>query len=137
MCHAAIGNRSDAGFVMERAMLRIVVSILLACSGGAAHAQCAVQPWSIPYYGSNTSTSMTASSGQPCQIYPSVGGTNIVTGIAISAPPSNGSASAGADTVTYQSQPGFTGQDSFTFTISGSGPGGAGSSAVQVSVTVQ
>lgn len=121
-------------------MFRIVglVSILLACSGGVVHAQCAVQPWSLPYYGSNTSTSMTAGSGQPCQIYPSVGGGNIITSVTISAMPANGTASAnGGDAVTYQSRPGFTGQDSFTFTISGSGPGGAGSSAVQVGVNVQ
>ena len=110
-----------------------VLSILLACSGGAA-----VQPWSVPYYGSNTSTTMAVGSGQACQVYPSVGGTNIITSVTISAAPGNGSASVNAgDVVTYQSQPGFTGQDSFTFTISGSGPGGAGSSAVQVSVTVQ
>jgi hypothetical protein len=121
-------------------MVRIagVVSILLACGGEAAQAQCAVQPWSVPYYGSNTSTAMTAASGQPCQVYPSVGGTNVINSVAISAAPGNGSASVGGgDVVTYQSRPGFTGQDSFTFIISGSGPGGAGSSAVQVSVTVQ
>ncbi len=115
-----------------------ILSVLLACSGGAAQAQCAVQPWSVPYYGSNTSTSMSVGSGQPCQVYPSVGGTNIITSVAISAAPGNGSASVGGgDVVTYQSNPGFTGQDSFAFTISGSGPGGAGSSAVQVSVSVQ
>ncbi|MGB8826819.1 MAG: Ig-like domain-containing protein [Pseudolabrys sp.] len=51
-------------------------------------------------------------------------------------PARNGSASVAGDAVLYQSQPGFTGQDSFTFTLSGSGPGGTGSSAVQVSVTV-
>jgi hypothetical protein len=39
--------------------------------------------------------------------------------------------------VLYQSQSGFTGQDSFTFTLSGSGPGGSGSSSVQVGVTVK
>jgi hypothetical protein len=80
---------------------------------------------------------MNVGSGQPCQIYPSVGGTNIITSVAITAAPANGSATASNDVVTYQSQPGFTGQDSFTFTISGSGPGGAGSSSVQVSVSVQ
>jgi hypothetical protein len=80
---------------------------------------------------------MAVGSGQACQIDPGVGGTNIITSIAISAPPRNGSASASADVVQYQSRPGFTGSDSFTFTISGSGPGGAGTSSVQVSVSVQ
>jgi hypothetical protein len=60
-----------------------------------------------------------------------------MTGLAIAAPASNGTASASSDVVVYQSQPGFTGQDSFTFTITGSGPGGSGSSSVQVGVTVQ
>ncbi len=120
-------------------MLRIVAMacFMLASNFAWAQGQCAVQPWSLPYYGSNTSTSMSVGSGQPCQIYPSVGGTNVITSVSISSPPGNGSASASNDVVTYQSRPGFTGQDSFTFTISGSGPGGAGSSAVQVSVSVQ
>ena len=121
-------------------MLRAVVvaSVLLGCSYWPAYADCAVEPWSIPYLGSNTSTTMLAGSGQVCQIDPGVGGTNIITSITISVPARNGSASVGTgDVVSYQSQPGFTGQDSFTFTLSGSGPGGSGSSAVQVSVTVQ
>ena len=121
-------------------MLRAVVvaSVLLGCSYWPAYADCAVEPWSIPYLGSNTSTTMLAGSGQVCQINPSVGGTNVITSVAICVPARNGSASVGAgDVVLYQSQPGFTGQDSFTFTLSGSGPGGSGSSAVQVSVTVQ
>jgi len=122
-------------------MLRAVVvtSVLLGCSCWPAYADCAVEPWSIPYLGSNTSTTMLAGSGQVCQISPGVGGTNVITSVTISVPARNGSASVGAggDAVLYQSQPGFTGQDSFTFTLSGSGPGGSGSSAVQVSVTVQ
>jgi Bacterial Ig domain len=120
-------------------MLRAVVvaSVLLGCSYWPAYADCAVEPWSIPYLGSNTSTTMLAGSGQVCQIYPSVGGTNVITSVTISAAPSNGSASVSGDAVLYQSQSGFTGQDSFAFTLSGSGPGGSGSSAVQVSVTVK
>ena len=118
--------------------LVVVASVLLGCSYWPAYAQCAVEPWSIPYLGSNTSTTMLAGSGQVCQIDPGVGGTNVITSVTISVPARNGSASVGAgDVVSYQSQSGFTGQDSFTFTLSGSGPGGSGSSAVQVSVTVQ
>jgi Bacterial Ig domain len=59
------------------------------------------------------------------------------TSVAISAAPTNGSASVNGDAVLYQSQSGFIGQDSFTFTLSGSGPGGSGTSAVQVSVSVK
>lgn len=121
-------------------MLRMIVgaAIIVAFSCGRADAQCAVQPWSVPYFGSNTSTTMAVGSGQPCQVYPSVGGTNIITSIGVSAQPSNGSVSVNAgDVIQYQSRPGFTGSDSFTFNISGSGPGGNGSSSVQVSVSVQ
>jgi hypothetical protein len=120
-------------------MLRTVVvgSVLFGCSIGQAFAQCAVEPWGIPYFGSNTSTAMSAGSGQPCQVYASVGGTNIVTSVSVIAPPREGTASVSDNVVTYQSRPGFTGQDSFTFSVSGSGPGGSGSSSVQVSVSVQ
>ncbi len=103
-----------------------------------AYAECGVMPWSIPYLGSNTSTSMSVSSGEVCRIDTGTGGTNIITSVVISAPAANGAASTnGGDVVMYQSQPGYTGSDSFTFTITGSGPGGSGSSSVQVSVTVQ
>lgn len=120
-------------------MHRIVVFCLLVlgCSSGAALAQCAVEPWGIPYFGSNTSTWMSAGSGQPCQVYANVGGTNVVTSVAVIAQPREGSASVSDNVVTYRSRPGFTGQDSFTFEVSGSGPGGSGSSSVQVSVSVR
>lgn len=103
-----------------------------------AYAECGVMPWSVPYFGSNTSTSISVSSGEVCRIDANVGGTNIITSVAISAPAASGTASTnGGDVVMYQSQPGYTGSDSFTFTITGSGPGGSGSSSVQVNVTVQ
>jgi hypothetical protein len=119
-------------------MLRgVIAALVLVGSRWPVYALCAVEPWSIPYLGSNTSTTMLAGSGQVCQISPGAGGTNVITSVAISAAPTNGSASVNGDAVLYQSQSGFTGQDSFTFTLSGSGPGGSGSSAVQVSVTVK
>ena len=120
-------------------MIRNVAFILMFLGGcPAAYAECAVMPWSIPYLGSNTSTSMSVSSGEVCRIDTSVGGTNVITSVVVSAPSANGTASTnGADVVMYQSRPGYTGPDSFTFTISGSGPGGSGSSSIQVNVTVQ
>ena len=119
-------------------MLRCVVAAsVLVGSHSPVYAQCAVEPWSIPYLGSNTSTTMLAGSGQVCQLPTGAGGTNVITSVAISAAPANGSASVNGDAVLYQSQSGFTGQDSFTFTLSGSGPGGSGTSSVQVSVTVK
>jgi hypothetical protein len=122
----------------EIAMLRgVIAASVLVGSHWPAFAQCAVEPWSIPYFGSNTSTTMLAGSGQVCQIDPTMGGTNVITSVTISAAPTNGSASVNGDAVLYQSQSGFTGQDSFTFTLSGSGPGGSGSSAVQVSVSIK
>ena len=120
-------------------MRRSVVFVLIFLGYCApAYAECGVMPWSVPYFGSNTSTSMSVSSGEVCRIDANVGGTNIVTSVAISAPAASGTASTnGGDVVMYQSQPGYTGPDSFTFTTSGSGPGGSGSSAIQVNVTVQ
>jgi hypothetical protein len=114
-----------------------VISILWGCSCVSALAQCAVEPWGIPYFGSNTSTAMSAGSGQPCKVYANVGGTNIVNSVAVIAPPRHGAASVSDNVVTYRSRPGFTGSDSFTFQVSGSGPGGSGSSSVQVGVSVQ
>lgn len=115
----------------------LFVMIFLGCCA-PAYAECGVMPWSIPYLGSNTSTSMSVSSGEVCRIETSVGGTNIITSVVISAPAANGATSTnGGDVVMYQSRPGYTGPDSFTFTITGSGPGGSGSSSVQVSVAVQ
>jgi hypothetical protein len=91
-------------------MLRsIIAASVLVGSHWPAYAQCAVEPWSIPYLGSNTSTTMLTGSGQVCQIYPSVGGTNVITSVTISAAPSNGSASVSGDAVLYQSQSGVHG----------------------------
>ncbi len=115
----------------------ILSLLVLGGTSGSALAQCAVQPWGIPYLGSNTSTSMSAGSGQPCQVYVNAGGTNVISSVVVTAPPANGTVSASDDVVTYRSRPGFSGQDSFTFSVSGSGPGGSGSSSVQVNVSVQ
>lgn len=115
----------------------VFILIFLGCCA-PAYAECGVMPWSIPYFGSNTSTLMSVSSGEVCNIDANVGGTNIITSVAISTPATNGAASTnGGDIVMYQSQAGYTGSDSFTFTITGSGPGGSGSSSIQVNVTVQ
>ena len=59
-------------------MLRaaVVASVLLGCSYWPAYADCAVEPWSIPYLGSNTSTTMLAGSGQ----------TNVMTSVTIAFP---------------------------------------------------
>lgn len=115
----------------------LLALILLGCCG-PAYAECGVMPWSIPYLGSNTSTSMSVSSGEVCNINTSVGGMNVITSVVITSPASNGAASTnGGDVVMYRSQPGYTGPDSFTFTITGNGPGGSGSSSIQVSVSVQ
>jgi hypothetical protein len=115
----------------------VVAAIVLGCSCAPGYALCAVEPWGIPYFGSSTSTWMSAGSGQPCQVYANVGGTNIVNSVAVIAPPRHGTASVSDNVVTYRSRPGFTGADSFTFQVSGSGPGGSGSSSVQVGVSVQ
>ena len=65
----------------------ILSLLVLGGTSGSALAQCAVQPWGIPYLGSNTSTSMSAGSGQPCQVYVNAGGTNVISSVAVTAPP--------------------------------------------------
>jgi hypothetical protein len=115
----------------------LLALIFLGCCE-PAYAECGVMPWSIPYLGSNTSTSMSVGSGEVCNINTSVGGMNVITSVVITSPASNGAASTnGGDVVMYRSQPGYTGPDSFTFTITGNGPGGGGSSSIQVNVSVQ
>jgi hypothetical protein len=104
----------------------------------SASATCAAEPWWISYWGAHSSTSMLVSSGEPCNLAASTGGTNIIESVAISSPARSGTASVdGSNTVWYQSQPGFAGDDTFAFVVTGSGRGGTGSSTVQVSVTVR
>ena len=88
-------------------------------------------------FGSDTSTVMHVASGKPCAIPLRTGARSTFSGVTISAPARNGSASASSSGVTYQSKPGFKGVDSFGFTVSGSNAKGPGKSTVQVAVTVQ
>ena len=88
-------------------------------------------------FGSETSTVMHVASGKPCAIPLRTGARSTFSGVTISAPARNGSASASSSGVTYQSKPGFKGADSFAFTVSGTNASGPGKATVQVAVTVQ
>jgi hypothetical protein len=120
-------------------MLRAVaILVVLLLGQTSASAICAADPWWIAYWGANSSTRMLVGSGESCNLDADTGGTNIIESVVISSPARNGTARVDAsNTVWYQSQPGFTGQDSFAFIVTGSGGGGTGSSTVQVSVTVR
>jgi hypothetical protein len=117
--------------------LILATAFLIALAGTEASA-CAFTPfYFVTYGGSGTSTHMQATSGKPCAIPISTGGRHSYSAIAISTQPRNGTARAGASSVTYQSRPGYTGRDFFEFRMTGSGPSRSGTSSVQVDVTVQ
>ena len=120
-------------------MRKAVIGLLFVCAmPGAALADCVVDPWSIPYMGSNVTAYVGARAGEQCQIPVYVGGTNTLQSIAINSPPGNGTAVVGqGDIIYYQPNPGFAGQDAFSFSVTGGGPGGSGTSIVQVRLTVR
>jgi len=119
-------------------MTGILASLLVGLLQSPAHAVCAAIPWWIPYWGSNSSTTLEVSSGESCELNANTGGTNIIESLRITSTPSNGTATIGQGNGTwYQSAAGFTGQDGFAFAVTGSGPGGSGISTVQVTVTVR
>jgi len=112
--------------------------VALAAAPQQAFAYCAVAPFYFPYFGSNTSTTMDANSGQPCAIDASSGGTAYMQSVTVAARPRHGSVSIGDGfVVTYQSRRGYTGPDSFAYAVRGSAPSGTGTSIVRVRVTVQ
>jgi hypothetical protein len=129
------GTRSMEETVRQASIVTLLLVVFLQ---GPAHAVCAAIPWRIPYWGSNTNTTLEVSSGEPCELNGNTGGANIIESLAITSRPSNGTATIGQDNgIWYQSQSGFTGRDGFAFTVTGSGPGGSGSSTVQVAVMVR
>lgn len=115
----------------------VLATVFLSFARAEASA-CAFTPfYFVTYGGSGTSTHMQAASGKPCAIPLSTGGRHSYSAIAISTQGSNGTARAGATSVTYQSKPGYRGRDFFEFRMTGSGPGRSGTSSIQVDVTVQ
>ena len=125
--------------IMSKAFAAALFSLVaLTAASQQALAYCAVGPLYLPYFGSNTSTTMDANSGQPCAIDGGAGGTAYMQSVTVAARPRHGSVSIGAGfVVTYQSRPGYTGPDSFAYAVRGSAPSGTGTSIVRVRVKVQ
>jgi len=136
---AAVHHKMSAfGGVIEGLLRKVAIAILLSVVAAPAFADCVVDPWRIPYLGSNVTAYVGAHAGESCQIPVYVGGTSMIQSITISAAPGQGTATVGqGDIVWYQPNPGFVGQDTFAFVVTGSGPGSSGSSTVQVSISVR
>ena len=105
---------------------------------GNTQAEACVARFSFTF-GSATSGSMGANSGQPCAAQAErTGSKTVIRKVTVIAPPRNGTASAGGHGVTYRSKPGYKGDDAFTFTIFGDGNAGTNTTAtVQMAVTVK
>src|ERR1043165_767935 len=117
--------------------LILATAFLIALAGTEASAFALTPFYFVTYGGSGTSTHMQATSGRPCAIALSTGGRHSYSAIVIATPARNGTARAGASSVTYQSRPGYRGRDFFEFRMTGSGPSRSGTSSIQVDVTVQ
>ena len=82
--------------------LFLATAFLIAFAGTEASA-CAFTPfYFVTYGGSGTSTHMQATSGKPCAIPLSTGGRHSYSVIAIGTQAKNGTARAGASSVTYK-----------------------------------
>jgi hypothetical protein len=121
------------GVVMSRLVL--LFSLLVGCCSSA---QACSARFSFTF-AQATSGTMVAESGAPCAANTERTGKNtVIKSIKVTAPPKNGSATAGSIGVTYRSKPGFKGSDSFTFTVFGDGTAGRNTTAtIQMNVTVQ
>ena len=88
--------------------------------------------------GQVTNGTMAAANGMPCAATISrTTGSLVIKSVRVTAPPKNGTASAGSSGVTYRSKPGYKGSDSFTFTVFGDGSSGRDRTAtVQMQVSV-
>jgi len=126
-----IGNLG--GSKMRRVIL---ATVFLAGMGVVEASACNIVRFRF-IFGSDTSTVMLVGSGKACSIPLRTGSRSTFSGVAVSAPARNGTASAGSSGVTYRSKPGYKGADSFAFTVTGTNSRGPGKSTVQVAVTVQ
>ena len=80
--------------IMSKAFAAALFSLVaLTAASQQAFAYCAVGPLYLPYFGSNTSTTMDANSGQPCAIDGGAGGTAYMQSVTVAARPRHGSVS--------------------------------------------
>jgi len=110
--------------------------VVLMWSTGAQAAGCSAR-FSFTF-SQVTSGVMAATSGAPCAAAAErTGAKTVIKSVKVTAPPKNGTASAGSHGVTYRSKPGYKGSDSFTFTIFGDGNAGTNTTAtIQMQVSV-
>jgi hypothetical protein len=126
-------------FRMENAMYRCICAVIffLMLSAGAQAASCVTSAYFM--FNMVNSGIMGAKSGIPCyHIINAWAGTTVIKSVRIVSPPKNGSASALSNGYTYQSKPGFKGNDAFTYEVFGDGKVGRNVTAtIQLSVYVE
>jgi hypothetical protein len=93
------------------------------------------------YYGSDSSTTMLASSGARCTIKLILGRNGSINSIAVTEQGQHGSASyngsIGYPEIAYQSAPSYKGADAFAFALKGQSKARSGLSTIRVSVDVK
>jgi hypothetical protein len=93
------------------------------------------------FFGSDTSTSGTVSSGSNCTIRPGAGRNAGFSSIAVTTPAKHGSATTNGSIfspeVYYKPKAGYKGSDDFVFTITGGGARLQGPSNIHVTMDVQ
>jgi hypothetical protein len=118
--------------------LRAPVLLLLATT--PCKADCHVDFFKY-YHGSESPAMMHVTSGAPCSMKFSNGGTSNIESIAITKQAAHGAASWNGSTaypaVSYRSSPGYKGQDEFSIDISGASVRSTSPASVRVSVDVK
>jgi hypothetical protein len=93
------------------------------------------------FYGSDASANMHVSSGGRCTINISLGPTGSIKSIAVAERAKHGAVSyngsLGYPEITYQSSPGYKGDDGFAFSVDGVGIHRSGLSTIRVSVDIK
>lgn len=112
-------------------------AFILLASLDAAQARCSVTHFTFNF-GMQSSTTMTADSGQPCIIKLREGTGTIIKSLVTVTPPARGStAPQNSVNLAYRSKAGFRGEDRFVFNIIGTKNGVRGTATVAVNVSVR
>jgi hypothetical protein len=126
---------------MPMVRLLLATAITFLSSFGYAHAQCDIPKWVFQIAGEESTGAMTVNSGESCDLVITwTAGKTVVHAVTLASAPAHGTAQMIPNSgVTYRSQPGYRGSDSFTIQISGHGASCdcEGSARVAFSVTVK
>jgi hypothetical protein len=111
--------------------------ILATLLPAVAHADCRVLRFNM-FPGTESSSTMYAPSGRNCGVIVHASGSSRFDSISIVAQPKHGTLVARTGVgVTYRSQPGYKGEDSFAYAVTGQFKGGSGTARNRINVIVQ